>query len=424
MDVAALVPFVRELADESGGLIRRYFRSPGLKVDVKDDATPVTDADRDAEELLRKRILARFPDHGILAEEFGNERLDAEWVWVLDPIDGTKSFISGVPLFGTLIGVLHRGQPVLGAIHQPIQRELCLGDGTTTTLNGTPVHVRATSRLADAVVLASDTTTAARYQDAAGWKDLVARARWVRTWGDCYGYLLVATGQADVMTDPVMAPWDLLPLIPVVRGAGGIITDWHGKDAVDAASSVAAGPALHAEVIACLNPSLPHDLAAPSPWVVRFAGLVPKDAVVLDVAAGAGRHTRLFAERGHRVVAVDRDTAGLTPGPRVEVVRADLEDGRPWPLGTRRFGAIVVTNYLHRPLLPLLVDRLEPGGVLVYETFARGQERFGKPSNPAHLLEPGELLRAIDGRLRVVAFEDVTLDDRVVQRIVAVREAA
>ena len=425
MDVAGLKPFVRELAAESGALIRRYFRSSGLRVDIKDDATPVTDADRGAEELLRKRILARFPDHGIIAEELGTERGDAEWVWVLDPIDGTKSFVSGVPLFGTLIALLHDGQPVLGAIHQPILDELCLGDGTTTTLNDRPVRVRTTTRLRDAVVLASDTTTAARHQSAAGWERLVASARWVRTWGDCYGYLLVATGQADVMTDPIMSPWDLLALIPVIRGAGGVITDWQGGDPVRATSIVAACPELHPQVIACLNDApAAHDSQTPSPWVVRFADLVPKGATVLDVAAGAGRHARLFVERGHAVVAVDRETSGLAGAPaKVEVVRADLEDGSPWPLGERRFGGIVVTNYLHRPLLPILIDRLEPGGVLVYETFARGHERFGKPSNPAFLLEPGELLRAVGGTLRVVAFEDVALADRVVQRIVAVRAA-
>jgi myo-inositol-1(or 4)-monophosphatase len=422
MDVAALVPFVRELMDESGALIRRYFRSPGLVVDVKDDATPVTDADRGAEELLRKRILARFPDHGIMAEEFGHERLDAEYVWVLDPIDGTKSFVSGVPLFGTLIGLLHRGEPVLGAIHQPIHGELVIGDNATTTLNGTRVRVRPTSRLADAVVLASDTTTAARFQDAAGWERLVASARWVRTWGDCYGYLLVATGQADVMTDPIMSPWDLLPLIPVIRGAGGVITDWQGNDAVHGSSSIAAGPLLHPDVIACLNGAAGHAASGPSAWVARFASLVPAGATVLDVAAGNGRHTRLFLERGHRVVAVDRDANALSPAANLEVVRADLEDGTPWPLGERCFGGIIVTNYLHRPLLPVLMDRLEPGGVLVYETFARGQERFGKPTNPAFLLEPGELLRAVADKLRIVAFEDVTLADRVVQRIAAVRE--
>jgi myo-inositol-1(or 4)-monophosphatase len=421
MEIAALEPFVRELAEESGALIRRYFRSPSLAVDAKDDATPVTDADRHAEELLRARIRARFPDHGIVGEELGAERADAEWVWVLDPIDGTKSFVSGVPLFGTLIGVLHRGEPVLGAIHQPILHELCIGDGVTTTLNGRPVRVRDTARLADAVVLASDTTTAARHQDGDGWERLVTSARWVRTWGDCYGYLLVASGQADVMTDPIMSPWDLLPLVPVVRGAGGVITDWQGGDPVRASSIVAANPVLHPQVIACLNARPRHEASRPSPWVVRFADLIPKGATVLDVAAGSGRHTRLFVERGHRVVAVDRDVRELPGG--CEAIETDLEAGGAWPLGDRRFGGIVVTNYLHRPLLPVLIDRLDDGGVLVYETFARGNERFGKPSNPDFLLEPGELLRAVAGRLRVVAFEDVTLPDRVVQRIVAVRAA-
>jgi histidinol phosphatase-like enzyme (inositol monophosphatase family) len=424
MDVGALKAFVGELAEESGALIRKYFRAPGLAVDVKGDQTPVTDADRGAEELLRRRILARFPDHGILAEEFGNERADAEWVWVLDPIDGTKSFVSGVPLFGTLIGLLHRGQPVLGAIHQPILRELCVGDGTTTTLNGAPVRVRATAKISDAVLLTSDTAVVPRYQDGAAFDRLAGMVRWVRTWGDCYGYLLVATGQADIMVDPVMAPWDLLPLIPVVRGAGGVITDWHGNDAVSASSSVAANPALHAEVIARLGAAPKHGASAPSPWVVRFADLVPKDAVVLDVAAGKGRHARLFVDRGNRVVAVDHDARELRPHAHLEVVEADLENGAPWPLGERRFGAIVVTNYLHRPLLPILVDRLEPGGVLVYETFARGNERIGQPTNPDFLLERGELLRAVAGKLRVIAFEEATLPDRVVQRIVAVRETA
>jgi myo-inositol-1(or 4)-monophosphatase len=422
MDLGALKAFVGELAEESGALIRKYFRSPGLVVDVKGDQTPVTDADRGAEDLLRKRILARFPDHGILAEEFGSERTEAEYVWVLDPIDGTKSFVSGVPLFGTLIGLLHRGEPILGAIHQPIVRELCLGDNTTTTLNGAPVRVRSTARLADAIVLTSDVTSAAQYQDGAAWDRLVSKVRWVRTWGDCYGYLLVATGHADVMADPIMAPWDLLPLVPVIRGAGGVITDWHGGDVVRGHSSIAANPTLHPEVLACLGTKPAHDASTPSPWVVRFADLVPKGAAVLDVAAGSGRHARLFVERGHRVVAVDRDVRELRPHAHLEVVEADLENGSPWPLGTRRFGAIVVTNYLHRPLLPLLVERLEPGGVLVYETFARGHERFGKPSNPDFLLERGELLRAVAGKLRVIAFEDATLADRVVQRMVAVRD--
>ncbi len=422
VDLTALQAFVAELAEESGELIRRYYRSPGLRVDVKDDQTPVTDADRGAEELMRRKIHARFPDHGIVAEEFGNERADAEYVWVLDPIDGTKSFVTGVPLFGTLIGLLHRGDAVLGAIHQPILRELCVGDGRTTTLNGARVRVRPTTRLADAVLLVSDTTTAARYQDAAGWERLVAQARLLRTWGDCYGYLLVATGQADVMVDPIANPWDVIPVVPVVRGAGGVITDWRGGDAVRGSSAIAANPVMHPQVLETLAPPNPHTGTTPSEWVVRFADLVPRGGTVLDVAAGAGRHARFFLGRGHRVVAIDRDVRALGAVAGLETVRADLEDGSPWPLAERRFDGIVVTSYLNRPLLPLLVERLASGGVLIYETFARGHERFGKPSNPAFLLEPGELLRAVAGRLRVVAFEDVTLADRVVQRIVAVND--
>ena len=254
MEVAALESFVRELAEESGDLIRRYFRSSGLKVDVKDDATPVTDADRGAEELLRKRILARYPDHGIMAEELGHERLDAEWVWVLDPIDGTKSFMTACPLFGTLIALLHQGQPVLGVIHQPILRQLMLGDGTHTTLNDRPVRVRAIARLEDATLLTSDPLNPAKYQNGVAYDSLAQRARLVRTWGDCYGYLLLAGGWADIMIDPIMNPWDIQALIPVVRGAGGVITDWQGRDPVKANSIVAASPHLHAQVIEQLNP--------------------------------------------------------------------------------------------------------------------------------------------------------------------------
>jgi SAM-dependent methyltransferase len=163
----------------------------------------------------------------------------------------------------------------------------------------------------------------------------------------------------------------------------------------------------------------------PSPWVVRHMRLVPAGGDVLDVAAGAGRHTRLFLDHGHPVVAVDRDTAKLADlagDPRVMILAADLEGGI-WPFGGRRFAGIVVTNYLHRPLLPALVGALAPGGALIYETFAMGNERFGKPSNPDFLLKPGELLEAVRGRLRVVAYEDIQVDapkPAMVQRIAAV----
>ena len=172
--------------------------------------------------------------------------------------------------------------------------------------------------------------------------------------------------------------------------------------------------------------------------MVRFASLVPEQGTVLDVAAGGGRHTRWFAARGWRVLAVDRDTSALldlagspeAPGVRttggaedVEVVEADLEE-EPWPFPERRFDAVVVTNYLYRPLLPTLVASVAPRGVLIYQTYARGHERYGRPTNPDWLLRPGELLDAVRGRLRVVAYEDLTTDRPArVQRIAAVADA-
>lgn len=160
----------------------------------------------------------------------------------------------------------------------------------------------------------------------------------------------------------------------------------------------------------------------PSPWIVQWAGLVAADATVLDVAAGGGRHTRFFAQRGHKVTAVDRDVSALSAGPTIEIVQADLEDGSPWPLPGRRFGAVVVTNYLHRPLFPALLDALMPGGVLLYETFMEGNERFGRPSNPEFLLKDGELLEIVHGRFSVVAYEARMISEpkmAMVQRIAA-----
>jgi SAM-dependent methyltransferase len=162
-----------------------------------------------------------------------------------------------------------------------------------------------------------------------------------------------------------------------------------------------------------------------SEWVARFAGRVPPAGRVLDVAAGSGRHTRFFLDRGHPVTAVDRDTSGLVDledDPAIEIVEFDLETGAAWPFAGRQFEAVVVTNYLHRPVLADIVRSVAPGGVLLYETFARGQERFGRPQNPDFLLKPGELLDAAHPALRVLAYEDLVLDDptRAVQRIAAV----
>jgi SAM-dependent methyltransferase len=155
----------------------------------------------------------------------------------------------------------------------------------------------------------------------------------------------------------------------------------------------------------------------PSAWVARWAPLVTRGPV-LDVASGGGRHARFFAGRGIEVIAVDREPPPAIPG--VKFVKADLEDGSPWPFAGERFGGIVVTNYLHRALLPVLADALDAGGVLIYETFMIGNERYGKPSNPDFLLRPGELLQAF-GALTVLGFEQGRLEKAVVQRICAVR---
>jgi myo-inositol-1(or 4)-monophosphatase len=254
VDLSTFRPFITDLARESGDFIRPLYRQPGVAVETKSDQSPVTLADRGAEELMRTRITQRFPTHGIIGEEFGSERADAEFVWVLDPVDGTKTFITGLPLWGTLIALLHRGQPVLGCIHQPVLEQLVLGDNLTSTLNGRAVQCRSTTRLEESTLLTSDTLAPAKQQNGAGFDALQNRAKMVRTWGDCYGYLLLATGWADIALDPVMNPWDIAALVPIIRGAGGVITDWQGGPAFPAQSTVAAAtPELHAKVIATLN---------------------------------------------------------------------------------------------------------------------------------------------------------------------------
>jgi histidinol phosphatase-like enzyme (inositol monophosphatase family) len=254
VDLSPYRAFLLEIAGQSGDFLRPLFGQADLAIETKSDQSPVTAADRGAEELMRAAIARKFPGHGIIGEEFGSERADAEFVWMLDPVDGTKSFITGVPLWGTLIALLHRGNPVLGCIHQPILRQLMIGDGTATTLNGKTTRCRPTLRVEDATLLTSDPLNPAKFQDGARYDRLQKRARLVRTWGDCYGYLLLAAGWADISLDPIMNPWDIAALVPIIRGAGGIVSDWHGGAAFPAESTVAAAtPTLHAQVMEMLN---------------------------------------------------------------------------------------------------------------------------------------------------------------------------
>ncbi len=249
-----LKAFTKELAQASGELIMRYWNADSYEIERKADTTPVTEADHEAERLMRAMIKERYPEHGIIAEEFGNENEDADFVWVLDPIDGTKSFVGHVPLFGTLIGMLYKNEPAIGCIHQPVLGELVIGDNKTTTLNDKPVKIRPCDELKEALLLTTDPIYFTPERELHGLAALSQKVYLNRAWGDCYGYLLVASGKADLMLDPEMAPWDILPVIPVIRGAGGIITDWQGNPATVGTTSALAAPAeIHAAALEILK---------------------------------------------------------------------------------------------------------------------------------------------------------------------------
>lgn len=247
--------FARHLADLSAKVIKPYFRSD-FQVNIKADLSPVTIADMKAEEVMREAIMAAYPDHGILGEEFGHHQPDATYQWVLDPIDGTKSFITHSYLFGTLIALVKDGKPILGVINHPIFDDFLIGDGSETRLNGRPVHVRTCSRIEDAVLLNTSHWTVYKYQNGDAFSNLTKRVQRYNNWGDCHGYYLVACGGADAMLDPVLNPWDLMALIPIIEGAGGRITDWRGGDPITGSGAVATGSGIHDAIIRALNPDL------------------------------------------------------------------------------------------------------------------------------------------------------------------------
>jgi inositol-phosphate phosphatase / L-galactose 1-phosphate phosphatase / histidinol-phosphatase len=244
-----------ELADAAGAAIRPAFRTR-LAVDDKPDLSPVTAADRAAEAAMRRLIEARFPAHGIIGEEFGRVREAAELVWVLDPIDGTKSFISGVPLFGTLIALTEGGRPLLGIIDQPISRERWVGAvGRPTTLNGAPIHCRTCRSLAAATLFAT-TPDMFKGEDAAAFARVSAAAKLVRFGADCYAYGLVATGFVDLVVEASLKPYDFCAMVAIVEGAGGVASDWQGR-ALDLASdgrvAIAGDARAHAAALALLG---------------------------------------------------------------------------------------------------------------------------------------------------------------------------
>ena len=205
---------------------------------------------------MRELIMKEMPVHGIIGEEFGTHQADAQYQWVLDPIDGTKNFVSGTPLFGTLIGLLKDGQPILGVINNPIINHLLIGTNNEARLNGDIVRVRPCDKIENSTLLVTSHWSVEQYHDMAAFENLTRRAKLYRSWGDCHGYYLVATGFADIMLDPIVNLWDLAALVPVIRGAGGKITDWHGNDDVINGNGViaTAGGELHDYVVRTLNP--------------------------------------------------------------------------------------------------------------------------------------------------------------------------
>jgi inositol-phosphate phosphatase / L-galactose 1-phosphate phosphatase / histidinol-phosphatase len=226
---AAHLALAESLADAAGAVARRYFRQR-IAVDDKGDLTPVTIADREAEAAMRRLIEERFPEHGIIGEEHGRLRPEAEHVWVLDPIDGTKSFISGIPLFGTLIALTRRGRPVLGVVDQPILRERWVGAaGRATTMNGGPVRTRPCASLAAATLFSTAPEIMFKGADARGFARLRDTVKLARNGADCYAYAQLASGFIDLVVEGGLKPYDYCALVPVIEGAGGIITDWQGR---------------------------------------------------------------------------------------------------------------------------------------------------------------------------------------------------
>jgi histidinol phosphatase-like enzyme (inositol monophosphatase family) len=227
-DVPQLLQAVADVARLTGDTAHRMY-SASIQVEVKGDGSPVTQADRAAEGAAREWITKRFPAHGIVGEELGVTRPDAELRWFIDPIDGTQSFIRGVPLWGSLVAVARGEDVVAGSIYCPAVNELvCAAAGQGCWWNGARARVSDIGALKDAAVLTTDHRFADRDRGVA-WRELASQARIARGWSDCYGYLLVATGRSEVMIDPVMTPWDAAAMLPVIIEAGGVITDWAGR---------------------------------------------------------------------------------------------------------------------------------------------------------------------------------------------------
>jgi histidinol phosphatase-like enzyme (inositol monophosphatase family) len=250
----ALLDVAVEVAWAAGRRTLGHFRNgrDGVAVDIKADGTPVTVADREAEQVMRAIIGRAFPTHTVLGEEQGEQAGDPDYRWILDPIDGTKTFVAGVPLYGTLVGVEVRGEPAVGVVNMPALGELvAAATGLGCTVNGRPCGVSSVRDLGQALVGCTDVRDAQRRGP--GWDRLASETRLQRTWGDCYSYVLVATGRAEVALDPEMNTWDCAALMPIIEEAGGRFTAWSGERTIRGGDAVATNGALHDVVLGLLD---------------------------------------------------------------------------------------------------------------------------------------------------------------------------
>lgn len=258
-DWDARLAWARQIAIEAGKLTLRYFQSSDLQVELKSDASPVTRADREAEQLLRRRITERFPEDGVLGEEFGETPGKNGVRWILDPIDGTKSFISGVPLYGTMVGVEFEGRCPIGVVYIP-----GLDEGVFAQTGQGAFHfqgaakpqrcsVSKTALLTQAAFVTSQASTFAARGAMPAYLEIERRCRLTRTWGDCYGYLLVATGRVDLMIDPIFNVWDAAAIQPIISEAGGALTDWKGVETIHGGDGVACNRQLLPQVLEILS---------------------------------------------------------------------------------------------------------------------------------------------------------------------------
>ncbi len=246
--IGEYLEFATGLAEEAGRITLKYFRQ-GAAVETKADQTPVTIADRETEQFLRDEIEGQYKEHGILGEEFGEHNTGARWRWIVDPIDGTQAFVQGLPLYTVLIALECNGEPHLGVIHNPVLGEtVAAATGLGCRLNGEPCHVSDTADLGEAWIQTTDYAelTRRRPKLAAG---LLGAGKWARTWADGYGYLLLATGRADVALDPIVNLWDVAPVKPIIEEAGGRFSDLDGHASIHNETALATNGKLHDQVL-------------------------------------------------------------------------------------------------------------------------------------------------------------------------------